>query len=101
MLNEATESHEEGSYFGLCMYDQSAAFNLLTHSIFLSKLEILGFDQLAVNWYSSFLSNRLQYVHIEGKDSAVRPVTCGAPQGSSSWPPIWLIYTLDLYDIFD
>ena len=42
MLNEAVTSHEEGTYFGLCMYDQSAAFDLVNYSIFLRKLEILG-----------------------------------------------------------
>ena len=42
--------------------------------------------------------NKFQYVHIDGKDSSKHPVDCGAPQGSTSGPLIWLIYTLDLPD---
>ena len=64
--------------------------------IFLSKLKILGFQDCAIDWYRSFLEQRKQYVHVEGQDTNMVDVVCGAPQGSSSGPLIWLIYTLDL-----
>ena len=69
MLNEAVEAHEEGDFFALSMYDQSAAFDLVNHPIFLQKIELLGFSNTAIQWYISFLINGVQYVHIDGKDS--------------------------------
>ena len=93
MLEEAVESQEEGSYFAVNIYDQSCAFDLLDYSILESKLRVLNFSEETIRWYRSFLQNRRQF---EGKDSDKRKMTCGAPQGSSSGPLLWLIYTLDL-----
>ena len=96
MLEEANQAYEEGKFFGINLFDQSSAFDLLDHGILRSKLEILQFDQDTIQWYDSFLKNRKQYVHLEGVDSKVTSLVCGTPQGSSSGPLIWLIYTLDL-----
>ena len=75
----------------LNIYDQLSAFVLVDFKIFLMKLEILGFDQDSKKWYSNFLTGRSQYVHIKGMDSETRLVKCGAPQGSSSGPLVWLL----------
>ena len=66
-----------------CLLDQSAAFDLLSHSILREKLLVYNFDEGAIRWVMSYLQNRTQMVQIENKRS--QPIQCGnfgAPQGS-------------------
>ena len=66
-----------------CLLDQSAAYDLLPHSILAEKLAVYKFDQNSINWIMSYLEDTTQVVQIENKIS--RPLPCGpygAPQGS-------------------
>ena len=44
------------------------------------------------NWFSFFLSNRKQYVSINGFFSQTKVARCGVPQGSTLGPLLFLIY---------
>ena len=85
----------------LIALDQSKAYDLVSHEILLGKMRILGFKQQALKIMSSFLSNRKQYIQVEGKKSQKLLIGPNSViQGSTLSCVLYLIYILDLPELF-
>ena len=62
--------------------DYSKAFDTMNHTSLCSKLKYNGFDETALNFIKSFLTDRKQCVVINDNESNNESVLNGAPQGS-------------------
>ena len=91
---------DSGSGAVLLMLDLSAAFDTIDHGILLSRLNSLyGISGDALDWFKSYLSNRVQRVIIGDTVSECKNLNFGVPQGSVLGPKIYCMYTKPISDI--
>jgi len=96
MYDGWTEAVDKGQFSGVCMLDMSAAFDTVNHSLLLQKMEFYGIDSGALQWVSSYLSERSQRVCIDGCMSSPLDINIGVPQGSILGPLYYIIFTNEL-----
>jgi len=81
----------------LVMLDLSSAFDTIDHSVLLSRLKsTIGLSGKALDWFISYLSNRMQSILINGTRSRLWELLFGVPQGSVLGPILFIIYTSPL-----
>ena len=96
-LTETVRNALDNSNFACGIFvDFQKAFDTVDHNILLNKLDHYGVRGIANNWFRSYLSNRKQYVSVNGFHSNTEIMKFGVPQGSVLGPLLFLVYINDL-----
>ena len=96
LLDKVINSLSKKDHIIALFMDLSKAFDTIDHNILLHKLYNYGIRGIVWSWIKSYLSNRQQYVSIDGVKSPISPINCGVPQGSILGPLLFLIYINDI-----
>ena len=95
-LSDFTNSMKDSGQIDAILLDFSKAFDKVDHRLLLSKVNNLGITGPLLKWISSFLSNRLQHVIVDGCISEANDVLSGVPQGTVLGPLFFLMYINDI-----
>ena len=66
---------DKGVQNDIIFLDFSKAFDKVPHNLLLHKLKTFGFNNKLLNWFTDYLSEKIQTVIVEDKQSENLPVT--------------------------
>jgi retron-type reverse transcriptase len=100
LTNMTTHIHNiiEDDAIGVCIFiDVEKAFDCVSHSVLSRTLKKLNFETKALNWFASYLENRLIMTKIGEEISSPIMTNLGCPQGTVMSPDLFNILINSLF----
>ena len=102
VYNDLLLAVDQGDEAVLILLDYSAAFDTISHDVFLDRLRNrYGVSGTALNWFKTYFMNRSQSIVINDSLSKPHVPLEGVPQGSVIGPLSFTLYTAPLEDIIE
>ena len=67
----------------MILIDLHKAFDTINHEVLLQKPKAIRFSEQSIQWFRSYLCDRMFLVETENKLSHLGKISCGVPQGFS------------------
>ena len=100
MVHKWALAIDKGLVNGVVLLDLRKAFDLVNHTVLLDKMAIIyGCSQQSMQWFTSYLSERQQFVQFKGKLSHQAEIQTGDPQGSILGPLLFTMFMNDFMSV--
>ena len=91
-LIDSIYDFNQNKYILVVFIDSSKAFDAVDDNILIDKLNSYGIKSNSLKWFSSYLSNRKQFIQAGAIKTSSFDIICGVPQGSILGPLLLIIY---------
>ena len=92
--NDTVKATDKHKVTLLVLHDLSNAFDPVVHKVLLRRLsQDVGVAHHALRWFTSYMSDSTQSVHIHDASSPVRPLHMVSPKARCSAPSVFYIHS--------
>ena len=95
IVHQVSATLDKGQQALACFFDLSKAFDRVSHSQLLQKLEWYNITGSVLKWFEDYLTHRRQRVRVNQSVSSWQDIPAGVQQGSVLGPLLFVIYTSD------